>query len=177
VSNLRIVTLCTGNAARSVMAGVMLEHLSREGGIDLDVATAGTHAVEGRPMSARVRLAMGSIEVLDLSRAGAHRSHQLTEEDCAAADLVIAMEADHVAYVRRNHAVAAAKTATVRRIASELDPGDRGLHERLSTLDLAHVDLVDEIDVLDPAGRDQPAYDDCAAELWELCQALVVSLG
>jgi len=34
---------------------------------------------------------------------GRHRSHQLTDADLVGADLVMAMEADHVRYVRRHH--------------------------------------------------------------------------
>ena len=46
-----LVTLCTGNAARSVMAGAILaEHVPA-----LVVATRGTHVVEGMPMSWRTR--------------------------------------------------------------------------------------------------------------------------
>jgi len=172
VTTLRIVTLCTGNAARSVMAGVMLAQLGEAEGADLEVVTAGTHAVEGQPMSARVRLAMRSIGALDLSVVNRHRSHQLTEADCAAADLIVAMEADHVAYVRRNHAHAAGKTATVRRLVDELRLEGPEPREQIAMLDLAAADLSLDVDVLDPAGAEQQTYDECAAELWVLCQAL-----
>jgi protein-tyrosine-phosphatase len=46
-----LVTLCTGNAARSVMAGAILaEHIPA-----VVVATRGTHVIEGMPMSWRTR--------------------------------------------------------------------------------------------------------------------------
>ncbi len=60
-----LLVVCTGNAARSVMAGFMLEYLSEAGGLGLRVATAGTHAMDGRPMSMRTRAALAGIRELD----------------------------------------------------------------------------------------------------------------
>ena len=51
-----VVFLCTGNAARSVMAGAALAALLP----DRPVATAGTLVVEGQPMSWRTRAALES---------------------------------------------------------------------------------------------------------------------
>jgi protein-tyrosine-phosphatase len=47
----KLLVLCTGNAARSVMAGFMLDALC-EGrpGDPLRVVTAGTHTIDGQPM-------------------------------------------------------------------------------------------------------------------------------
>ena len=68
MSTLHIVTLCTGNAARSVMAGVMLEQLAEMEGFSLTVTTAGTHVLEGQPLGMRTKEAMISIGELDLWR-------------------------------------------------------------------------------------------------------------
>ena len=78
-----LVTLCTGNAARSVMAGAILaEHVPA-----VVVATRGTHVIEGMPMSWRTRDAIAS---LDLPIPN-HRSRQATVQELDNADLVIAL--------------------------------------------------------------------------------------
>ena len=53
--SLRIVTLCTGNVARSVMLGYMLSTLADDSGVEWQIRTAGTHVTEGSAMSVRTR--------------------------------------------------------------------------------------------------------------------------
>ena len=63
-----VVTLCTGNAARSVMAALHARPLGRGTGLALEVVSAGTHVVEGQPMGMRTRAALASIpELAELS--------------------------------------------------------------------------------------------------------------
>jgi protein-tyrosine phosphatase len=168
-----VVTLCTGNAARSVMAGYMLEHLADERGLALTVATRGTHVIDGQPMSNRTRNALTAIPEMAHAPVGHHRSRQLHPEDARSADLVVAMEADHVRFVRIHHPEAAGRTVTLRHLASRLESGPaplEALTARVARLGLGDVPLDDRLDVEDPAGRADEFYVSCAQEIWDLCR-------
>ncbi len=168
-----LLVLCTGNAARSVMAGYMLDALSESRDDELHVVTAGTHTVDGQPMSLRTRTALSRIPELADADFRRHRSKQVYGVDLVRADLVVAMEADHVRVVRRRFPDAAAKTATIRHLCATLAPAPPGLTERVADLDLAAVEVDDADDVLDPAGQEADVYAACVDELWELCGRLV----
>ncbi len=172
-----LLVLCTGNAARSVMAGFMLEYL-REGrpGAPLHVVTAGTHTIDGQPMSMRTRTALTRLPELAGADFRRHRSRQVHGVDLVHAEVVVVMEADHVRFVRRQFPDAAAKTGTIRRLCRDLAPPPPGLPQRVAALDLAGVEVSDDEDVLDPAGAEADVYAACVDELWGLCQTLVTLL-
>ena len=163
-----VVVLCTGNAARSVMAGAMLE----AAGVPARILTAGTHVVENQPMSIRTRQALVAAGV----EAPQHRSRQLSDDHVADADLVVAMAAEHVRYVRRRHPEAAGRTATVAWLAAHLPPGPAPLADRVASLDLGAVDPDAQGDVEDPAGGDDGDYLACALQLRDLVAGLVARL-
>ncbi len=169
-----LLVLCTGNAARSVMAGFMLEHL-RDGrpGEPLHVVTAGTHTIDGQPMGVRTRTALSRIPQLAGTDYRRHRSRQVHGADLVHAELVVVMEADHVRFVRRRFPDAAHKTATIRRLCADLPPSPPTLADRVSALALAEVELSDDEDVMDPAGHEGDVYAACVDQLWGLCQALI----
>jgi protein-tyrosine phosphatase len=165
----RVVVLCTGNAARSVMAGAMLE----AAGTPVRVVTAGTHVVEHQPMSVRTRAALTGVGI-DVAH---HRSRQLTEDHVEEAVLIVAMAAEHVLYVRRRHPAAADRTATIAWLARNLPPPPPALAERVAGLHLEQVTPEDQGDVDDPAGGTDEDYERCAGELSALVAALVPRLG
>jgi protein-tyrosine-phosphatase len=172
-----LLVLCTGNAARSVMAGFMLEHL-REGrdGEPLHIVTAGTHTIDGQPMGVRTRTALSRIPQLAGVDYRRHRSRQVHGADLVHAELVIVMEADHVRFVRRRFPDAASKTGTIRRLCADLAPPPPSLPARVAALKLAEAEVSDEEDVLDPAGSEGDVYGACVDELWGLCQRLITLL-
>lgn len=163
-----VVFLCTGNAARSVMAGAALAaHLP-----DWHVTTAGTLVVEGQPMSWRTKAALDAVG-LDAPH---HRSRQATTADLRHAALVIALAPEHVRWVRRTHPEVASRTATLRRLSRDL-PGDGApLVQRVEGLGLATIELEEWEEVVDPGGGDAAAFAACALEVADLVAALAPRL-
>jgi protein arginine phosphatase len=152
----RVLFLCTGNAARSVMGAVSLARWMPEA----EVASAGTHVVEGQPPTSRTEAALVRLGL----RPTGHRSHQLTEADLSRAEVVVAFTGDHVEFVRQRFPFAASKTATLRRLCRDLEAGP-GLSQRLDRLGLAEVSLGPWEDVADPAGGELEDFERCADEI------------
>ncbi len=172
----RILIVCHANVARSVAAAYLLTGALARRGADVEVATAGTHATEGQHVSSRTETSLATAAGAPV-RLSTHRAHQLTDDDVEHADLVVAMEAAQVRAIRRTHASAAGKVATLGLLARELPEDGGALPARVATMALADRDPDDQDDVADPAGGDDAAYDATMAVLSELCAQLARRLG
>jgi protein-tyrosine-phosphatase len=167
-----IVFLCTGNAARSVMATIMFRARDDRH----SVSGSGTHALPGHPMSVRTRTALERLGLADPT----HRSSQFDETDVRRASLIVAMAPEHVEWVRRVHPEAADRTVTLKRVvrvlATSPSPADAALLDRVRTLDLAGLVIEEWEEVVDPAGGEQPDFDACAQEIDALVDQLIALL-
>ncbi|HEV3187629.1 MAG TPA: hypothetical protein VGZ04_06230 [Acidimicrobiales bacterium] len=168
VSSLNLVTLCTGNVARSVMLGYMFESLAEAGGFDWSVRTAGTLVIEGNAMSSRTRDALLALSDMGEHHYSGHRSHQLSTNDVMWADAILTSEANQVDFVRSNFPAAGSKTVQLHQFVREA-PLDVPFDEQLAFV--ASREPLTMFDVEDPAGGGQATYNACATKLWELAQA------
>lgn len=164
--------LCTGNAARSVMGSAMLRARLGDDPV-VSVSSGGTHVLPDQVMSVRTRTALERHGLRDPF----HRSHQLSVADIERATVILAMEPDHLRWIRRRHPEAAPITGSFKRIVRDLGGADAGsLGERVAAMSLAEVEFEDWEEVIDPGGGEQPDFDAAAAELSALVDRLITLL-
>ncbi|HEY5874674.1 MAG TPA: hypothetical protein VIT64_05205 [Ilumatobacteraceae bacterium] len=167
-THVSVLFLCTGNAARSVLAGAALRSMRP----DVEVATAGTLSVDGLPMSWRMRAALDAVG-LAWPR---HASTQATQAHLDDADLVIGMAPEHVAWVRRNHPDMSHRTATLTHLAGALAPAGPPIADRVEALCLADHQLGPDEEIVDPGGGDVDAFIACAHDVVDLVKRLAARL-
>ena len=90
-----ILFVCTGNVCRSPMAAGLLQQ-KVEARTHTRVRSAGLWASDGQPASENA-LAVMAERGIDVSH---HRAHNLTTDDVAEADLILAMTHEHARLIR-----------------------------------------------------------------------------
>lgn len=165
-----VLFLCTGNAARSVMAAAMLRHHDA----DVAITSAGTHSIPGLPMSTRTRTALAGHHVIDRH----HRSSQLDQQMVDEAAVIAVFEPMHLRYMRKKHPEASDRVASLPRLARDLADGEPAtLTSRVAELVLAEHEFEDWEEVIDPAGGDLAVFEAAAAEIDRLVRRFCPKVG
>ena len=94
---IRVLFVCTGNLCRSPMAEAILRHLAEEKGLSVEVASAGTHASYGSPMTPLAHDALLSLGINPHN----HYSKPLDEDLLNWANLVLVMTQRHLEDIER----------------------------------------------------------------------------
>jgi protein-tyrosine-phosphatase len=165
-----VLFVCTGNAARSVMAAALLRSLTDK----VDIESAGTHSIPGLPMSTRTRSALEGLDVRDPH----HRSAQLDDDHTDRATLIAVFEPMHVRYVRENHPMSADRVASLPRLARDLAPGTvADLADRITALDLAAHAFEPWEEIVDPAGGELVDFEAAARHIDRLIRQIQPKIG
>lgn len=168
----RITMVCTGNAARSVMAALLLRDRLGDDG-PFEIGSAGTLVIPDQPMSVRTRNALARHGLEDPY----HRSRQVTTNDVDASAVLLVMEPSHVHWMRRRLPEALPIAGMLRKVTRDL-PAMAGttLDERIAALDLANHEVEPWEEVVDPGSGQQDAFDTCIDDLAELVDRLADTL-
>lgn len=183
----RILTICTGNVCRSPLIERLLQRAMDEtyGDGVVEVSSAGTGALVGKPMDAR---SAGVLSDLGGSSEGFLARH-LVESHVRDADLVITATRNHRGAAVRHHPKALRKAFTLRELALLLDGADlsglpEGPAERIAAVAeiarsrkglLVRTDQ-DSLDVIDPFRRDDEVYAQMRAEVEPALRVVVEAL-
>ena len=91
-----VLFVCTANVCRSPMAQAVFDALAEDGNLPFQASSAGTAALEGRPMAPNAVEALEEVGIYP----GVHRARRVREAMVEGAELVLAMTPQHVAALR-----------------------------------------------------------------------------
>ena len=172
-----VLVVCTANICRSPMAAALLVHHLEAAGSSTRVHSAGTHALPNDVASDSV--AVMADRGIDIA---GHSPRLLARDDVHWADVIVTMEAAHVAHVVALDSAAFGKTFCARELvqrAERLGPrrGDETLADYLARLHTGRraadvLRAASELDISDPIGQSREAFETSAKELDELMEAV-----
>jgi protein-tyrosine-phosphatase len=93
----KVLFVCTANICRSPMAQAIFDALAEDGDLPFRAESAGTAALEGKPMAANTLAALEEVGIYP----SPHRARRVDEAMVEEAELVLAMTPQHAATVRR----------------------------------------------------------------------------
>ncbi len=93
----KILFVCTANICRSPMAQEIFNALAEDGRLPFRAESAGTAALEGRPMAENSLAALEEMGIYPEP----HRARQVSEAMIGEAELVLTMTPQHAATLRR----------------------------------------------------------------------------
>ncbi|MFI7702587.1 hypothetical protein [Nonomuraea sp. NPDC049480] len=178
----RILLVCTANICRSAMAEVIAGAMLHSSALPVATGSAGVRALIGQPMAPH---AAATLARLGLD-GRAHRARMLDLDLVRSSDLLLTMEAGHVAVAANLDPEAAQKTFTLPEFA-QLASGAGHRRYRSDTVERARAivqsaaerrDHRRAMEVYDPYGGPPEGYEACAKTLGEaLSHALGALLG
>jgi protein-tyrosine phosphatase len=93
----RVLFVCTANICRSPMAEAIFNALAEDGDLPFRAESAGTAALEGRPMAPNAVAALEEVGIYPHD----HRARQVSEVMIEESELVLAMSPQHAATLYR----------------------------------------------------------------------------
>jgi len=188
----RILFVCTGNTCRSPLAEGLMRKLAREAGLDVEVRSAGVHAMDGSAISQH------SATILrERGAEGTHASSALKNEHIGWADLILTMTSGHKSSVLQRFPQAVEKTYALKEFAggtadvlnaieeretfvAELQL-KKALSQEITREDFAKLERLDrkvpDFDIADPFGGSLEAYRRAAAEIEAGLRAVIERLA
>ena len=172
----KIVFMCTGNQARSVIA----EHYMRKvtSGLPVEVESVGTLDIPGAPALPEAVDAAAGLS-LDL---GSHRSRHFSAIDLSGADLVVGFEQNHVATAVVDGNADPQKTFKLLelvRLLGNVPGGNRDADAARAAIAAAASaraqgdPFTPGEDLADPAGRESRFFKETAAAIQRACDEVV----